>query len=855
MTIIFRKDKGYPLTYPEMDENFRDILEDTDLARVTENGATANVGFTANNVTTGTLIRTRAQWNANSFSVSELRSRTNQIEILDSKIRGQSLAQVSANGSIVNTVINSRPEGFTEPIGSHRTTFDQLQTTIVRRNENNKVYAELNMTFEYTNPNVDWSYQIEILKNGTPILKTEKKYQYSVVTEKQKIVENIVFEDILSESTVSYVPVIYIEKDASLIEPVQLFTGIVTNNGTTDWSWSVATDRNGGVSGNDPVITIYEGDTLVVTNNASASHPFYIKTAAVTGTGSQASNVSNNGGSAGGVITWVTQPGDAGTYYYQCGTHAAMVGTITVLSNTQGTEKILDISTGYETASIAIIRSPGTLWCWGANEYGQLGTGDTAFQSSPVQVGTDTNWDRIEINGRACIALKTDGTIWTWGGTVYGNTSSPVQVGTNTDWKYITLSKHGSTIWNNTSFFAANTNNYLFSWGDNFRGKLGLNDVVNRPTPTEVPGISSVICLEATDYGLQPGVALTRLVSNNDQLYAWGYNLAGRFGISSASFPTNAYRSAPVNLSRQLVPTNHLSASFYMGGDEVEFFDRGIRGITELSRYHKPFSIGGSKFIFLMRKSRYEYDVDFGATYIFTTCAEPHFSGYNDEYVFAFTDSDPAYVAKVLPDGYYSSPVCISTYWYNTELDLNAMSLDTGDVALFGGPYSLKHSDVGFSSVHTGKYAPFILGQDHQIYPQGFAYGSNINTNFGMGNSSLPWVLFGSQSKVNRSRTDLSERIIKIETSISNDDIAFLTDQGNVYVWGELRRSVWRTPFEELGQVWPQTTDVDANGNIILVYSSSQRFDIPERFLDAKSYTYSSIRVERATFTLMEIGQ
>ena len=131
--------------------------------------------------------------------------------------------------------------------------------------------------------------------------------------------------------------VISIVTDASLSEPVRLFTGIVTNNGTTDWSWSAATDRNGGVSGNDPVITIYEGDTLVVTNNASATHPFYIKTAAVTGTGSQASNVSNNGGSAGGVITWVTQPGDAGTYYYQCGTHAAMVGTITVLSNNQGT--------------------------------------------------------------------------------------------------------------------------------------------------------------------------------------------------------------------------------------------------------------------------------------------------------------------------------------------------------------------------------------------------------------------------------------------------------------------------------------------------------------------------------------
>ena len=131
--------------------------------------------------------------------------------------------------------------------------------------------------------------------------------------------------------------VLKVVTDASLSEPVQLFTGIVTNSGTADWSWSGATDRNGGVSGNDPVVTIYEGDTLAITNNASATHPFYIKTAAVTGTGSQAPNVSNNGGSGGTVITWVTQPGDAGTYYYQCGTHAAMSGTIIVLTNDQGT--------------------------------------------------------------------------------------------------------------------------------------------------------------------------------------------------------------------------------------------------------------------------------------------------------------------------------------------------------------------------------------------------------------------------------------------------------------------------------------------------------------------------------------
>jgi plastocyanin len=126
--------------------------------------------------------------------------------------------------------------------------------------------------------------------------------------------------------------------DASLSEPTQIFTGTVTNNGTSDWTFSSAAHRNGNLTGSDPTISIYEGDTLTITNNAGSGHPFYFKTAAGSGTGNQVTNVTNNGSVvAGDAISWTTQPGDAGTYYYGCSNHAAMGGTITVLANDGGT--------------------------------------------------------------------------------------------------------------------------------------------------------------------------------------------------------------------------------------------------------------------------------------------------------------------------------------------------------------------------------------------------------------------------------------------------------------------------------------------------------------------------------------
>jgi plastocyanin len=106
------------------------------------------------------------------------------------------------------------------------------------------------------------------------------------------------------------------------------YTINVTASSSANYTLS-GTDFNGAVSGNDPNLTFYVGDQITFAVNAS-NHPFYIKTVAGTGTGNQASNVTNNGTESGNVV-WT--PTEAGTYYYQCSAHAGMVGTITIASN------------------------------------------------------------------------------------------------------------------------------------------------------------------------------------------------------------------------------------------------------------------------------------------------------------------------------------------------------------------------------------------------------------------------------------------------------------------------------------------------------------------------------------------
>ena len=85
----------------------------------------------------------------------------------------------------------------------------------------------------------------------------------------------------------------------------------------------------------------------------------------------------------------------------------------------------------------------GQLWMWGRNNYGQLGQGNTTSESSPVQVGSLTDWAKANSGMTYNVySTKGDGTGWAWGYNSSGilglgdttARSSPVQIGALTNW-------------------------------------------------------------------------------------------------------------------------------------------------------------------------------------------------------------------------------------------------------------------------------------------------------------------------------------------------------------------------------------------------------------------------------------
>ncbi len=65
------------------------------------------------------------------------------------------------------------------------------------------------------------------------------------------------------------------------------------------------------------------------------------------------------------------------------------------------------------SGALGILRNDKSLWMWGDNDYGKLGTGDTNYRSSPVRVLE--NVIDVALTKYCTVALTADGTMYEWG--------------------------------------------------------------------------------------------------------------------------------------------------------------------------------------------------------------------------------------------------------------------------------------------------------------------------------------------------------------------------------------------------------------------------------------------------------
>ena len=236
-------------------------------------------------------------------------------------------------------------------------------------------------------------------------------------------------------------------------------------------------------------------------------------------------------------------------------------------------------------------------WTWGLQESGAFGInlGGTIRRSSPVQL-PGTTWTTEFYNDQDtsfhAVMTKTDGTLWSWGkGSDWGQLglnqrgpsirfSSPVQIGSGTDWKLGGTTREGS--------FAIKTDGTFYTWGSNQQGELGQNNRANRSSPVQIPG---------TTWDKAFGGYNNILATKTDgTLWGIGDNAMGQLGDNSRTdrsspvqIPGTTWSSASINQTRG-VGAIKTDGTLWMWG----YGNSGSLGQNSIVSYSSPVQVPGS---------------------------------------------------------------------------------------------------------------------------------------------------------------------------------------------------------------------------------------------------------------------
>ena len=164
----------------------------------------------------------------------------------------------------------------------------------------------------------------------------------------------------------------------------------------------------------------------------------------------------------------------------------------------------------------------GSVWAWGSNQYGQLGTGDTIPSDRPVRVQSLSAGVRKVAAGEShALALLPTGEVMAWGSAAKGGAGNVLLP------SKVAVSNIVEIAAGMSFSVVLDSGGNVYTWGSNGDGRRGIPDPAP-VTPTKVAGLPVIRHIAA-------GAAHVLAVDASGKLWSWGRNAEGQAGAGTAS--------------------------------------------------------------------------------------------------------------------------------------------------------------------------------------------------------------------------------------------------------------------------------------------------------------------------------
>jgi alpha-tubulin suppressor-like RCC1 family protein len=188
------------------------------------------------------------------------------------------------------------------------------------------------------------------------------------------------------------------------------------------------------------------------------------------------------------------------------------------------------------------IVDPGDVWCWGNNEFGQLGNDSTEARSYvPVKVAGGRSFSQISVGTFHTCGISL-GAVYCWGRNTQGQLGIGATTPDSASQPVAALGALGITVRvaaGNTHTCSVNSAGETYCWGGNENGQLGDGTTTPRTSGVLVQTDARFTSITT---GLLHTCAIQADGAWNGATYCWGSNGSGRLGTGTLTQLTRPVR-------------------------------------------------------------------------------------------------------------------------------------------------------------------------------------------------------------------------------------------------------------------------------------------------------------------------